>query len=160
MSLPIYIVDAFSDGPFTGNPAAVCILEKSMPDSWLQSVAAEMNLAETAYLLKQNDGWGLRWFTPTVEVELCGHATIASAHMLWETGIEPKAKQIAFHTLSGIMTANAQGENIVLNFPAYPVTECEEPEGLATSLGAKNRETKSNPGVVACAVTITPRVST
>ena len=108
-----------------------------MPDSWLQSVAAEMNLAETAYLLKQNDGWGLRWFTPTVEVELCGHATIASAHMLWETGIEPKAKQIAFHTLSGIMTANAQGENIVLNFPAYPVTECEEPEGLATSLGAK-----------------------
>ena len=137
MSLPLYIVDAFSNGPFTGNQAAVCILQQTMSDRWLQSVASEMNLAETAYLIKKDTGWSLRWFTPTVEVELCGHATIAAAHILWETGIEPAGSELAFLTLSGIMTAKTEGDYIILNFPCYAVIECEEPRGLSTALGVE-----------------------
>ena len=86
MGLTIYQVDAFADQPFAGNPAAVCLLAAPRDESWMQKVAQEMNLSETAFLHPQNDGWRLRWFTPTVEVALCGHATLASAHVLWETG--------------------------------------------------------------------------
>ncbi len=86
MAIPMYIVDAFTDRPFAGNPAAVCILDGAKEDAWMQRVAAEMNLSETAFLQPLDDGYGLRWFTPTVEVDLCGHATLASAHILWETG--------------------------------------------------------------------------
>ena len=86
MGLNIIQVDAFTNTPFAGNPAAVCVLPEARDDQWMQHVAREMNLAETAFLLKQDDGYDLRWFTPAVEVDLCGHATLASAHVLWETG--------------------------------------------------------------------------
>ena len=85
--MQLYQVDAFTREPFKGNPAAVCLLEKAMPDAWMQNLAKEMNLSETAFLLQQENGWSLRWFTPTVEVDLCGHATLATAHMMYESGL-------------------------------------------------------------------------
>ena len=87
MGFQLFQVDAFTNQPFAGNPAAVCVLTEERPDGWQQSVAAEMNLAETAFVIQRDGGFGLRWFTPTVEVDLCGHATLASAHALWETGV-------------------------------------------------------------------------
>ena len=96
MSVPIFCVDAFTERPFAGNPAAVCILPEERADAWLQSVAAEMNLSETAFLRKEGDGWRLRWFTPTVEVDLCGHATLASAHTLWERGSRAPGRRSSF----------------------------------------------------------------
>src|SRR5438445_7037884 len=105
MSLTIYQVDAFSDRPFAGNPAAVCILPAPRDERWMQDVAREMNLSETAFLLRENDGWRLRWFTPAVEVALCGHATLASAHVLWETGQLSGDQTARFHTQSGRLTA-------------------------------------------------------
>ena len=96
MGAPIFCVDAFSDRPFAGNPAAVCLLDKEADPAWMQQVAAEMNLAETAFLQKRADNdWDLRWFTPLVEVDLCGHATLASAHALWSEGIDAAAEQPA-----------------------------------------------------------------
>lgn len=118
MSLPIFQVDAFTDTPFAGNPAGVCILDAMPEDRWLADVAAEMNLSETAFLLKQADGWRLRWFTPTVEVKLCGHATLASAHVLYEQGLLAVDKPVRFHTLSGLLTARRQGDWIEMDFPA------------------------------------------
>ena len=103
MSIPLYLVDAFTDRPFAGNPAGVCVLDDSRDAAWMQAAAMEMNQAETAFLRRRPDGdWDLRWFTPTVEVELCGHATLASAHALWETGRVAPAKAIRFHTQSGV----------------------------------------------------------
>src|SRR6516164_6110529 len=104
MSLPIYIVDAFTDRPFAGNPAAVCLLNEMPADAWLQQVAAEMNLSETAFLLAEKDGYRLRWFTPTMEVDLCGHATLASAHTLWETAELKVTDPARFYTRSGLLT--------------------------------------------------------
>ena len=99
MPLPLYQVDAFADRPFAGNPAAVCLLPSPREASFLQAVAGEMNLAETAFLVRrEGDGWDLRWFTPTVEVDLCGHATLASAHVLWESGALPASEIARFHT--------------------------------------------------------------
>ena len=103
--IPLYQVDAFTDKPFTGNPAAVCLLTEPAEESWMQAVAAEMNLAETAFLQRESDGFRLRWFTPTVEVELCGHATLASAHVLWEAGYLWPEEEARFYTLSGLLTA-------------------------------------------------------
>src|ERR687886_1724127 len=104
MSVPLYLVDAFTDRPFAGNPAAVCLPDPSRDAVWMQAVAAEMNQAETAFLRPRSDGdWELRWFTPAVEVELCGHATLASAHVLWATGRVPPSKPARFHTQSGIL---------------------------------------------------------
>jgi len=137
MSLPLCQVDAFADRPFAGNPAAVCLLPGPRDTAWMQSVAAEMNLSETAFLHTENDGWRLRWMTPTVEVQLCGHATLASAHVLWETGALPVAAAARFYTLSGLLTASRQGADIELNFPAKPVTAAEAPAGLAEALGVK-----------------------
>src|SRR5689334_3352564 len=94
MALPLFIVDAFTDKPFSGNPAAVCILPSWKADAWLQAVAAEMNLSETAFLVKQTDGFDLRWFTPKVEVDLCGHATLAPAHVLWHESIVKADEEI------------------------------------------------------------------
>ncbi|WP_456448036.1 PhzF family phenazine biosynthesis protein, partial [Thiolapillus sp.] len=85
--LPLFQVDAFTDRPFSGNPAAVCLLDRERDADWMQAVAAELNLSETAFLLQREDGFGLRWFTPTTEVDLCGHATLAAAHVLWEQGL-------------------------------------------------------------------------
>lgn len=135
MPLPLHHIDAFTDRPFAGNPAAVCLLERDMEAAWMQSVAAEMNLSETAFLLPRPDGFGLRWFTPAVEVELCGHATLASAHFLWsERLIKPKAVA-RFHTLSGVLTATQRDGWIELDFPATPATPAPAPAGMAAALG-------------------------
>ena len=137
MSVPLYIVDAFADVPFSGNPAAVCILDAPRQDAWLQKVAAEMNLAETAFVIQQDDAWSLRWFTPVVEVDLCGHATLAAAHILWETGrLSPQAPA-RFSTRSGLLTAVKTKTDIELDFPATPPTAIAEPEGLREALGCK-----------------------
>src|SRR5687767_10704164 len=109
MKLPIYTVDAFTDVPFRGNPAAVCIIERTIHESLMQNIAFEMNLSETAFLYKVDDGYNLRWFTPTAEVDLCGHATLASSHILWETG-RHKENEIRFHTKSGLLTAERTDE--------------------------------------------------
>ncbi len=135
--MKIYHVDAFTDKPFTGNPAGVCVLPGPKDDTWMQNVAAEMNLSETAFLLEQADGFRLRWFTPAVEVELCGHATLAAAHTLWESGRLDRHESVRFHTLSGLLTAERRGEDIELDFPATPDEPAEAPDGLGEILGAK-----------------------
>jgi PhzF family phenazine biosynthesis protein len=135
MGLEIYQVDAFTDTPFKGNPAAVCILPAARDEEWMQNVAREMNLSETAFLVRHKDGFDLRWFTPAVEVELCGHATLASAHTLWETRVLRPEKQARFHTKSGLLTAERRGEEIELDFPATPPRPTEVPPGLREALG-------------------------
>ena len=135
--MKIYHVDAFTDKPFTGNPAGVCVLPGPKDDTWMQNVAAEMNLSETAFLLEQADGFRLRWFTPAVEVELCGHATLAAAHTLWESGRLDRHESVRFHTLSGLLTAERRGEDIELDFPATPDEPADPPDGLGEILGAK-----------------------
>src|SRR4051812_17092744 len=124
-SLPLYVVDAFATRPLTtGNPAAVCLLDPEgfimAPDAWMQALAAEMNLSETAFLLPEADGWRLRWFTPRVEVDLCGHATLASAHVLWETGRLAAVQTARFHTRSGPLTVRRSGAQMKMDFPAGP----------------------------------------
>lgn len=136
MGLRIVQVDAFTDTPFRGNPAAVCVLPDERDAAWMQAVAAEMNLSETAFLLKRADGFGLRWFTPAVEVDLCGHATLASAHVLWEDRHLAREAQARFHTKSGLLTADRRGEWIELDFPVKPATPATPPPGLAEALGA------------------------
>jgi PhzF family phenazine biosynthesis protein len=135
MGLTIYQVDAFTDKPFAGNPAAVCILPEPRDAEWMQNVAREMNLSETAFLHKQEDGYDLRWFTPAVEVDLCGHATLASAHILWETGHLPLEGQARFHSRSGLLTAAQKGNEIELDFPAAPAKPIDAPQELENALG-------------------------
>jgi len=135
MALSIYQVDAFTDEPFAGNPAAVCILPEQRDAVWMQNVAREMNLSETAFLLRQVDGFSLRWFTPAVEVDLCGHATLASAHILWETGLLKTDEGARFHTRSGLLTASRHGEWIELDFPATPDEPATAPPTLFQALG-------------------------
>src|SRR5215472_10833159 len=110
MGLRISQVDAFTNRPFAGNPAAVCVLPAAQDPEWMQAVAREMNLSETAFLVRQGKGYNLRWFTPTVEVELCGHATLASAHALWEDGHLPASEPARFYTQrSGLLRAERKG---------------------------------------------------
>jgi len=135
MPITILQVDAFTDRPFTGNPAAVCFLTENRDDRWMQQVAREMNLSETAFLLRLRDGWGLRWFTPTTEVDLCGHATLASAHALWEMRHLSGDEVARFHTKSGLLTARRAGETIEMDFPAEPAESCSFPTDLARALG-------------------------
>jgi len=137
MSLRITQVDAFTNKPFAGNPAAVCILPKPADPAWMLDIAREMNLAETAFLVKQRDGYDLRWFTPAVEVDLCGHATLASAHVLWEDGHLKPTEQARFHTKSGLLTADKRDSWIELDFPATPATVALPPADLTDALGAK-----------------------
>lgn len=137
MKIPIYQVDAFTDQPFAGNPAAVCILDRPVSERWMQCVAAEMNLAETAFVLARSDGFDLRWFTPVTEVDLCGHATLAAAHILWETGRLPEGSAAQFHSRSGLLTAARTGYTIALDFPAEPEQTVEPPPGLGEALGAE-----------------------
>ena len=132
-------VDAFTSEPFSGNPAAVCVLAEEADAAWMQNVAREMNLAETAFLVPRPDGYGLRWFTPAVEVDLCGHATLASAHVLWETGRLGADETARFHTKSGLLTAERRGDWIELDFPATPDEPARAPEGLVEGLGASPR---------------------
>ena len=136
MDVKIYQVDAFTSKPFRGNPAAVCVLDEPRDESWMQDVAREMNLSETAFLHKEGDGYRLRWFTPVTEVELCGHATLASAHVLWETELLRSQDQAQFFTLSGILKAMRMGEEIELDFPATIAEPEVEPKGLREALGA------------------------
>ena len=131
-------VDAFTSEAFRGNPAAVCLLEGERDARWMQDVAAEMNLSETAFLLPREDGFSLRWFTPAAEVALCGHATLASAHALWEEGVLAPQEIARFHTLSGLLTAERRGDLIELDFPASYEQQTEPPPGLLESLGITN----------------------
>lgn len=134
-------IDAFSDEPFVGNPAAVCLLEEEHDTPWMQSVAAEMNLSETAFVRPAGDVYNLRWFTPTVEVDLCGHATLAAAHALWSEGYESDETPIRFDTRSGELRAERQGDLIELDFPSTaPVAadlEQAQVERLADALGVE-----------------------
>lgn len=115
MTVPIFVVDAFSARPFGGNPAGVCVLDQWPTAEWMQSVAAEMNHAETAFLVRNGDAYGLRWFTPAVEVDLCGHATLASAHILFSE--HGASEELRFQTRSGLLTAKRTGDEIELDFP-------------------------------------------
>jgi PhzF family phenazine biosynthesis protein len=133
-SMRLLQIDAFTDTAFQGNPAAVCILDRERDAAWMQNVAREMNLSETAFLLHHQDGFALRWFTPAVEVDLCGHATLASAHALWEERI--LETEVRFHTRSGLLTATQNGEWIELDFPAKPEEAAEAPALLLEALGA------------------------
>jgi len=123
MALPLYLVDAFTDRPFAGNPAGVCLLTGPIPEAVMQDVAMEMRQAETAFLRREGDEWRLRWFTPEVEVDLCGHATLASAHVLFETGLVPAGATARFQTKSGLLTARKEEGSIVLDFPATPAED-------------------------------------
>lgn len=135
MAQRIIQVDAFTNRPFAGNPAAVCILEELRDDSWMQNVAREMNLSETAFLLKQADGYNLRWFTPEAEVALCGHATLASAHVLWQDGHLRPGEEARFFTKSGLISARLKDAWIEMDFPSEPEQQVAAPPELITALG-------------------------
>ncbi len=144
MSIPIFGVDAFTEGPFGGNPAAVCLLEEPADGEWMQTIAREMNLSETAFLSPRGPevssaGYDLRWFTPAAEVDLCGHATLASAHLLWERGTLAAGETARFHTRSGWLSAQRRGEWIEMDFPAKPAEKAAPPQGLIESLGVVPR---------------------
>ena len=138
MPLTITQVDAFTSEPFGGNPAAVCLLPGPADASWMQRVAREMNLSETAFLVRRDDGsFDLRWFTPSVEVDLCGHATLASAHVLWEESHLPPGTPAVFHTRSGRLSAVLRDGWIEMDFPAEPDSPASVPAGLASALGTE-----------------------
>lgn len=139
MSLEIFQVDAFADRPYVGNPAAVVPLPGPRDEEWMRAVAQEMNLSETAFLYPEGDAFRLRWFTPAVEVELCGHATLATAHVLWESGRLAPEATARFQTASGLLTAERHGEWIELDFPVNPAAPVQPPAGLAEALGAAPR---------------------
>jgi len=130
-------VDAFTNRPFAGNPAAICWLEEEADLKWMQSVASEMNLSETAFVRRLPAGLELRWFTPTVEVDLCGHATLATAHALWSSDLVPQGMPLHFHTRSGVLTCTQNGDFIELDFPATPATAVTIPPELSEALGAE-----------------------
>jgi PhzF family phenazine biosynthesis protein len=135
MPVRIVQVDAFTAKPFGGNPAAVCVLAAARETEWMAKVAMEMNLSETAFLHPEGDGYRLRWFTPTVEVDLCGHATLATAHVLWEDGHLPADAAARFHTKSGVLACRRRGDWIEMNFPAKLEEAAEPPAELAGALG-------------------------
>ena len=138
MEIPILHIDAFASEPFKGNPAAVCLLDEPMPAEWMQNVAAEMNLSETAFVVpRQDGGFDLRWFTPKIEVPLCGHATLASSHALWETGRLAQDKEARFHTLSGWLIARRNGDRIEMDFPALLANRAELPKAVEEALDIK-----------------------
>jgi PhzF family phenazine biosynthesis protein len=137
MPAPFFLVDAFTEQPFAGNPAGVCLPTEDRDHLWMQAVAAEMNQAETAFLRPRADGdWDLRWFTPAVEVDLCGHATLASAHVLWESGRSSRGRPVRFHTRSGVLTCTAARGRIEMDFPAEPAVAIESPAEEAFAFGA------------------------
>jgi PhzF family phenazine biosynthesis protein len=137
--MKLHQIDAFAAGPFSGNPAAVCLLTDTPVEAWLQQVAREMNLSETAFLRRSRDGFQLRWFTPEVEVDLCGHATLASAHFLWEEGELQADEQARFHTRSGLLTAQLRQGWIEMDFPAEPPEEIRPSTALLAALGTTAR---------------------
>lgn len=136
MSQTVHIVDAFAYEPFLGNPAAVCILDGPAEEKWMGRVARAMNLSESAFLHPIDGGFGLRWFTPAVEVKLCGHATLASAFVLWEIGVLKIDEVARFHTLSGWLECRRSGDWIAMDFPAKVPEPCTAPDGIEAALGA------------------------
>ena len=143
MSVALFHVDAFASAPFTGNPAAVCLLDAPVDEQWMQHVAAEMNLSETAFVRPRGDGFELRWFTPSTEVELCGHATLASAHVLWESGMLDPGAAAEFHTrFRGRLRAErAAGATIELDLPSDPPDPAPLPDGMVAALAVEPRNT-------------------
>lgn len=135
--MKIYQIDAFTEKPFSGNPAAVCVLNEKLDEKLMQDIAREMNLSETAFLVKNSDGYDLGWFTPEGEIDLCGHATLASAHILWEKEYLKNDQEAKFITKSGLLAAKVNNGWIELNFPALPEEETEPPAGLLESLGVE-----------------------
>ena len=133
--MDLWLIDAFTDRPFAGNPAGVCWLDREVPDAWMQAVALEMNQAETAFLKLEGEAHRLRWFTPAYEVDLCGHATLASAHFLWETGRLAPETPARFETRSGRLGASRDAAAITLDFPATPAIPTTVPAGLLEALG-------------------------
>jgi PhzF family phenazine biosynthesis protein len=140
MRLPMYQVDAFTDSLFGGNPAAVCPLDAWLPDAVMQAIAAENNLSETAFFVREGGDYALRWFTPSVEVDLCGHATLAAGHVVLSF-LEPARAAVSFRTVkAGTLTVSRDGDVLVMDFPARPATPCEPPAGLLAALGGSPRE--------------------
>lgn len=139
LTIPIYQLDAFADGLFTGNPAAVCPLERWLPDETMQRIAFENNLSETAFFVREEAGWRIRWFTPTVEVKLCGHATLASAYVYFRE-LEPSASEVVFHSLSGALPVRRDGDLLTLDFPAAGSRRIEVPRRLVEALGVEPHE--------------------
>ena len=137
MGFPIFQVDAFTRKPFSGNPAAVCLLDGPQDPVWMQNLAAELNLSETAFLIPEADEYRLRWFTPVTEVDLCGHATLAAAHILWEEGRLAANAAARFQTRSGLLQAVRRKEGIALDFPAGSVAPLDPPAALVRGLGAE-----------------------
>jgi PhzF family phenazine biosynthesis protein len=139
MELPLYQVDAFTDHVFGGNPAAICPLDSWLPNETLQAIAAENNLAETAYFIPKGNGYALRWFTPVVEMPLCGHATLASAHVIF-THLRPEATELRFESLSGELVVTREGKLLTLDFPARPASKVAPPAALIEGLGTQPLE--------------------
>jgi PhzF family phenazine biosynthesis protein len=139
MRLPLYQIDAFASAVFSGNPAAVCPLDSWLDGTTLQAIAAENNLSETAFFVKRDDVYELRWFTPVIEVDLCGHATLASAFVIL-TELDPSASAVAFDTLSGRLTVRRDGDLFVMDFPARPPHPCEVPAALLEALDTEPTE--------------------
>jgi PhzF family phenazine biosynthesis protein len=139
MSTPktIYQVDAFTDQPFKGNPAGVCILEKEMAEEWMQNVAAEMNLSETAFIIREKREFLIRFFSPEAEIPLCGHATLSSAHIMFETGVVSRKDKITFQSKSGKLIISNSGSWIIMNFPSYPLKPVKIPTGINKIIGIK-----------------------
>lgn len=137
IEIPLFQADAFTSIPFKGNPAAICFLENPLPAATLQAIAAENFLPETAFIVPAENGYSLRWFSPTVEIPLCGHATLATAHVMWETGRAPEDKALVFHTLSGDLFVTKEGDWIHLNFPAFKEKSIEINPMLESAIGAK-----------------------
>jgi PhzF family phenazine biosynthesis protein len=140
MSIPIYHVDAFTSRVFHGNPAGVCPLDRWLDDDAMQAIASENNLSETAFFVRRGNDYDLRWFTPVTEVDLCGHATLASAHVLF-TRLDRAATAVTFHTKSGPLVVTRDGDRLVMDFPSRPPAPCAVPAGLVDGLGATPRET-------------------
>jgi PhzF family phenazine biosynthesis protein len=133
--LPTFIVDAFASEPFRGNPAGVCLLDEEREAAWMQALAAELNLSETAFVQETPSGARLRWFTPKAEVALCGHATLAAAHVLWETGARAQRERVVFETLSGALSARRDESGIEIDLPRMVLSRCDLPETTRDALG-------------------------
>jgi PhzF family phenazine biosynthesis protein len=144
MAVKVLYIDAFTGKVFAGNQAAVCLLDKAADERWMQSVATEICFSETAFIVRKGDDFNLRWFTPSCEVELCGHATLASAHALWQEGWLARDKKAVFHTASGVLTAKATSGGIEMDFPAESARAIEMPHGLAEALGAEPKHLARN----------------
>ncbi|MEN6611709.1 MAG: PhzF family phenazine biosynthesis protein, partial [Methanoregulaceae archaeon] len=136
MTAELHLTDAFTGTPFRGNPAGVCILDEEADPAWMLSVAGEVRASETAFLFPGKNEWNLRWFTPVTEVDLCGHATLAAAGVLWSSGRELPGSAISFRTRSGLLTARKEGDCISLDFPAEPVSPIPCPPGLCEAIGS------------------------